>query len=78
MYICLNIKHDHIDVDLIAKATAGSSGTELASIVNEAALHAVRIGKKCVSTTICKDCYCRCLEKGYGDIRKRKKNYRIP
>lgn len=51
MYICLNIKHDHIDVDLIAKATAGSSGTELASIVNEAALHAVRIGKKCVSTT---------------------------
>lgn len=46
-----NIKHDHIDVDLIARATAGSSGAELANIVNEAALRAVRIGKKCVSTS---------------------------
>lgn len=46
-----NIKHDDIDVDLIARATAGSSGAELANIVNEAALHAVRNGKQIVSTS---------------------------
>lgn len=46
-----NIKHDDIDVDLIARATAGSSGAELANIVNEAALHAVRNGKQVVSTS---------------------------
>lgn len=46
-----NIKHNDIDVDLIARATAGSSGAELANIVNEAALHAVRNGKQTVSTS---------------------------
>lgn len=46
-----NIKHDSIDVGLIARATAGSSGAELANIVNEAALRAVRNGKKRVSTS---------------------------
>lgn len=46
-----NIQHDDIDVDLIARATAGSSGAELANIVNEAALHAVRNGKQVVSTS---------------------------
>lgn len=46
-----SIKHDSIDVGLIARATAGSSGAELANIVNEAALRAVRNGKKCVSTS---------------------------
>ncbi|MDY3069876.1 MAG: ATP-dependent zinc metalloprotease FtsH [Parabacteroides sp.] len=45
-----NIKHKNVDVDLIARATAGSSGAELANIVNEAALRAVRNGKKHVST----------------------------
>ena len=37
------IKHDNIDMDLVARATAGSSGAELANIVNEAALRAVRM-----------------------------------
>lgn len=46
-----NIKHKDIDVDLIARATAGSSGAELANIVNEAALLAVRTGKEYVSTS---------------------------
>lgn len=46
-----SIKHDSIDVGLIARATAGSSGAELANIVNEAALRAVRNGKKRVSTS---------------------------
>lgn len=38
------------DVDLgkIARATAGASGAELANIVNESALHAVRVGRKSV------------------------------
>ena len=46
-----NIKHKDIDVDLIARATAGSSGAELANIVNEAALLVVRTGKEYVSTS---------------------------
>lgn len=43
------IKTDpHIDFDAIARATAGASGAELANIVNEAALRAVRNGRKMV------------------------------
>ncbi len=37
-----------IDWDIIARATAGASGAELANIVNEAALRAVREGRKAV------------------------------
>lgn len=44
------IKHDAVDVDLVARATAGSSGAELANIVNEAALRAVRLNKEKVTT----------------------------
>lgn len=44
------ILHDVIDLDLVGRATAGSSGAELANIVNEAALRAVRMGKALVST----------------------------
>ena len=45
-----NVKHDSIDMDIVARATAGSSGAELANIVNEAALRAVRLGRKSVTT----------------------------
>lgn len=45
------VKHDAIDVDIVARATAGSSGAELANIVNEAALRAVRMGRKSVTTS---------------------------
>lgn len=44
------VRHDAIDLDLVGRATAGSSGAELANIVNEAALRAVRMGKALVST----------------------------
>lgn len=44
------IKHDNIDMDLVARATAGSSGAELANIVNEAALRAVRMKRNRVIT----------------------------
>ncbi len=37
-----------IDWDMIARATAGASGAELANIINEAALRAVREGRKAV------------------------------
>ncbi len=39
---------DDVDWDLIARTTAGSSGAELANIVNEAALRAVRQHRKVV------------------------------
>lgn len=38
-------------MDLVARATAGSSGAELANIVNEAALRAVRMNRKQVTTS---------------------------
>ena len=44
------VKHENIDMDIVARATAGSSGAELANIVNEAALRAVRLGRKTVTT----------------------------
>ena len=40
---------DNIDYDSIAKATAGASGAELANIINEAALRAVRNNRKQVN-----------------------------
>ncbi len=36
---------DDVDFSAIAKAAAGASGAELANMVNEAALHAVRNGR---------------------------------
>mgnify|MGYP000867546174 FL=1 len=44
------VKHEAIDLDLIARATSGASGAELANIVNEAALRAVRNGSSSVTT----------------------------
>ena len=38
------VKHEAVDLSIVAQATAGSSGAELANIVNEAALRAVRQG----------------------------------
>ncbi|MDY3070658.1 MAG: ATP-dependent zinc metalloprotease FtsH [Eubacteriales bacterium] len=44
-----NVKMDSsIDYSVIARATAGASGAELANIVNEAALRAVRMGRSVV------------------------------
>lgn len=39
-----------MDLDVVARATAGSSGAELANIVNEGALRAVRMGRDKVTT----------------------------
>ena len=36
---------ENVDFNAIARATAGASGAELANIVNEAALRAVRMGR---------------------------------
>ena len=45
-----NIKTcDDIDYNAIARATSGASGAELANIVNEAALRAVRMHRECVT-----------------------------
>lgn len=44
------VQHEEIDIDLVARATAGSSGAQLANIVNEAALRAVRLGRDKVTT----------------------------
>lgn len=38
-----------VDFNAIARATSGASGAELANIINEAALRAVRMGRKTVS-----------------------------
>ncbi len=46
----VQLKED-IDVNLIARMTAGASGAQLANIVNEAALRAIRMGKSHVSTS---------------------------
>lgn len=42
-------KEEDIDYNQIARATSGASGAELANIINEAALRAVRMGRKLVS-----------------------------
>ena len=44
------VKHGDIDLDVVGRATAGSSGADIANIVNEAALRAVRLGKAEVET----------------------------
>lgn len=45
------VKHDSINLDIVVRATSGSSGAELANIVNEAALRAVRMGRTRVTTS---------------------------
>lgn len=45
-----HVRHDKLDLDIVGRATAGSSGAELANIVNEAALRAVRMKRKSVTT----------------------------
>lgn len=45
------VRHEEIDMDIVARATAGSSGAELANIVNEAALRAVRLGRQKITTS---------------------------
>lgn len=44
------VKHEAVDIDIVARATAGTSDAELANIVNEAALRAVRMGRSAVTT----------------------------
>ena len=41
----------NIDFDTIGRATSGASGAELANLINEAALRAVRMGRSAVSQT---------------------------
>lgn len=45
-----HVRHGKIDIDAVGRATAGSSGADIANIVNEAALRAVRLGKDEVET----------------------------
>jgi len=45
-----DVRHGNIDLDAVGRATAGSSGADIANIVNEAALRAVRLGKNEVET----------------------------
>ena len=45
-----DVKHGDIDLDAVGRATAGSSGADIANIVNEAALRAVRLGKEEIET----------------------------
>ncbi len=51
-----NVKHEDVNIDIVARATAGSSGADLANIVNEAALRAVRMGHSAVSTNDLEEC----------------------
>lgn len=44
------VKHEEVDIDVVARATAGTSGAELANIVNEAALRAVRMDRNKINT----------------------------
>jgi len=50
------VKHETINLDLIARATAGSAGAELANIINEGALRAVRQGRNIVTTEDLEEC----------------------
>ena len=45
-----DVRHGDIDLDKVGRATAGSSGADIANIVNEAALRAVRLNKNQIDT----------------------------
>ena len=47
-----------IDVSKIAAVTTGSSGAQLANIVNQAAIRAVRMGHKEVDLRYCRQYLC--------------------
>ena len=47
---------DHIDFHVIARATSGASGADLANIVNEAALRAVKLGRHEVTQNDLEEC----------------------
>ena len=66
---------DNVDFREIAKAASGASGAELANIVNEAALRAVRDRRKFATQTDMEEyrgCYCRLSEEEPCTFRKRK------
>lgn len=50
------VKHEKVNLDIVARATAGTSGAELANIVNEAALKAVRMGRNKITTNDLEEC----------------------
>ena len=72
---------DDIDLNAIARATAGASGAELANIVNEAALRAVRMGRDSEPAgpgRIGGSDYRRVPAEGRGHFAGRKENHRVP
>jgi len=42
-------QEENIDYNVIARATSGASGADLANIINEAAIRAVKLGRKAIS-----------------------------
>ncbi|MDH6343929.1 cell division protease FtsH [Parabacteroides sp. PFB2-12] len=50
------VKHEEVNLELVARATAGSSGAEIANIVNEAALRAIRLERNSVTTEDLEEC----------------------
>jgi cell division protease FtsH len=73
---------DTVDLNSIALSTPGASGAELANIINEAALHAVRCGRKLVSQPDLEESVEVILagaqRKGDGDFPARKGDHRLP
>ncbi|MCK5736910.1 MAG: cell division protein FtsH, partial [Spirochaetaceae bacterium] len=63
------IMEDDLDLSEIAKATAGLAGADLANIVNEAALLAVRLGRDKVS----RDDFFEAIEKAAIGLQKKNK-----
>ena len=77
------VKHDdNIDLELIGRSTSGASGAELANIVNEAALRAVRqgraLGKPRRPGRIRRDRYRGLSAQGLGDHRKGEARNSLP
>ena len=52
---------DNVDFDAIGRATSGASGAELANIINEGALRAVRQGRSVVSQADLEESVERCV-----------------
>ena len=69
-----------VDLEMLAKQTAGFSGADLANLMNEAAILAARRGKKAVEMADLEesiDGYCRAGEKEPPDQPQRKGDYRL-